>query len=131
LPEFYVPAIRAEEIADGGMRTVSLQGQQIVICNCEGTFYAVAHRCGHMNAPMDRGTLVGTILTCPLHCARFDVVSGAVLGGPLPTWWGPDEPPHRVARRLANEAALMAQIHTEPLQTYPTRLQDGWVLVAI
>jgi len=132
LSEFYVPAIRAAEIAPGGMLPVTLEGREIVVCHCEdGTFYAVARRCGHMNAPLDKGTLEGTILTCPLHCARFDVTTGAVLGGPLPTYTGNDPALPRVAPRLKNEAGLMAHIHTEPIATYATRLEDGWVLVAL
>lgn len=132
MSEFYVPAIRAEEIAPGGMLAVTLEGREIVICHCEdGTFCAVARRCGHMNAPLEKGTLVGTILTCPLHCARFDVTTGQVLGGPLPTYTGDDPVPPRLAQRLKNEAGLTAHIHTEPIATYATRLEDGWVLVAL
>jgi 3-phenylpropionate/trans-cinnamate dioxygenase ferredoxin subunit len=132
LADFAVPAIRSDEIALGGMLAVTLEGREIVICHCEdGTFYAVARRCGHMNAPLEKGTLEGTILTCPLHCARFDVTTGAVLAGPVPAYTGKEPPPPRVQQRLKNEAALMAHIHTEPIATYPVRVEGGWVLVVL
>ncbi|MHB1318859.1 MAG: Rieske (2Fe-2S) protein [Anaerolineae bacterium] len=131
MASFSVPAIRAEEIAPGGMLAVTLEGREIVVCNCDGMFYALARRCGHMNAPLDKGTLEGTILTCPLHCARFDVTTGEVLAGPVPTYLGKEPPPPRVGQRLKNEALLMAHIHTEPLATYPAHLDEGWVMVAL
>jgi nitrite reductase/ring-hydroxylating ferredoxin subunit len=131
LADYNVPAIRAEMIAPGGMLAVTLEGREIVICNCEGTFYALARRCGHMNAPLEKGTLEGTILTCPLHCARFDVTTGQVLAGPVPAYLGQDPAPPRVEQRLRNEALLMAHIHTEPLAVYPAHVHDGWVIVVL
>jgi nitrite reductase/ring-hydroxylating ferredoxin subunit len=131
LADFNVPAIRAEEIAPGGMLAVTLEGREIVICNCGGTFYALARRCGHMNAPLEKGTLEGTILTCPLHCARFDVATGQVLAGPVPAYLGQDPAPPRVEQRITNEALLMSHIHTEPLATYPAHVDDGWVMVVL
>ena len=71
----FVRAIRTDEIAPGGMKAVDLEGKEIVVCNCDGTYYAFERRCGHMNAPLDLGTLDGTYVTCPMHCAQFDVTT--------------------------------------------------------
>ena len=60
------PALKIDEIASGGMKTIEVEGHEIVICNCDGQFYALARRCGHMNAPLELGTLDGTILTCAM-----------------------------------------------------------------
>ena len=73
-----------EEIAPGGMKCVEVAGQEVVVCNCGGAFYAFQRRCGHMNAPLEMGTLDGTILTCPMHCAQFEVTTGKALAGPVP-----------------------------------------------
>ena len=48
----FVRAIRTDEIAPGGMKAVDLEGKEIVVCNCGGTYYAFERRCGHMNAPL-------------------------------------------------------------------------------
>jgi nitrite reductase/ring-hydroxylating ferredoxin subunit len=72
----YLRAIRTAEILPGGMKVVELEGRQLVICNAGGSFHAIDRRCGHMNAPLELGTLDGTILTCAMHCAQFDVVTG-------------------------------------------------------
>jgi hypothetical protein len=53
----FVRAIRSDEIAPGGMKAVDVEGKEIVVCNCGGTYYAFDRRCGHMNAPLDLGTL--------------------------------------------------------------------------
>ena len=59
MAENFVRAISTDEIAAGGMKAVELDGQEIVICNCGGRFYAIQRRCGHMNAPLELGTLDG------------------------------------------------------------------------
>jgi nitrite reductase/ring-hydroxylating ferredoxin subunit len=68
----FIPAISTDEIAPGGMKTVGLDGHEIVICNCGGTYHAIEQRCGHMNAPLDLGTLDGKVVTCAMHCVQFD-----------------------------------------------------------
>ena len=73
MSENFVKAIRAAEIAPGGMKAVELSGRELVVCNCDGSFHAIDRRCGHMNAPLEMGTLDGSILTCAMHCARFEV----------------------------------------------------------
>ena len=59
LGDKFIRAISTDEIAPGGMKTVELDGREIVICNCGGTYYAIQRRCGHMNAPLELGTLDG------------------------------------------------------------------------
>jgi len=83
--ERYVSAIAIEDLAPGGMKVVQVEGREIVVGNDGGRFYAVERRCGHMNAPLEMGTLVGTVLTCPMHCAQFDIATGEALAGPVPT----------------------------------------------
>ncbi|MHC1771285.1 MAG: Rieske (2Fe-2S) protein [Flexilinea sp.] len=127
----FVRAIQIAEIAPGGMKAVELNGREFVICNCDGSFYAVDRRCGHMNAPLEMGTLDGLILTCPLHCARFDVGTGEALSGPVPANLGNEPPPPRVAAFLKNTGMIMRDIRTESISTYKTKIESGWVLIAL
>ncbi len=126
----FIPAISTDEIAPGGMKCVELKGQQIVICNCGGTYYAIRRRCGHMNAPLDLGTLAGTIVTCPMHCAQFDVTTGQALSGPVPEDLGNESVPPALAAFLQNVGMLMKHVRTESIRTYQTKVEAGWIHVA-
>jgi len=113
------------------MEAVELNGYELVICNCDGSFYAMDRRCGHMNAPLDLGTLDGTILTCAMHCAQFDVNTGEALSNPVPAYLGNETSPLRTGAFLKNTSMLMQHIRTESIGTYKTKVESGWVLVAL
>ena len=131
MSERFVRAIGVDEIAPGGMKAVSVHGRAIVVCNCGGTFYAIARRCGHMNAPLDRGTLDGSIVTCPMHCAQFDATTGEALSRPVVPYADGEVPPPRIAAFLQNAETLMKHIDTESVATYNVRVEAGWVCVAL
>jgi 3-phenylpropionate/trans-cinnamate dioxygenase ferredoxin subunit len=131
LVERFVRVTRAAEIAAGGMKAFTIEGDEIVVGNCGGTFYAVSRRCGHMHAPLEMGTLDGTILTCPTHCAQFDVTTGEVLCGPMPHYLGKDPLPANAAQRTEDMGLLMRHVRTESLRTYATKAESGWILVAV
>ena len=131
MSEKFSKAISADEIAPGGMKAVELDGNEIVVCNCGGKYYAVQRRCGHMNAPLDMGTLDGIYLTCPMHCAQFDITNGEALSGPVPSDIGQEIPPPFLGQYLQNIGMLMKHVHTESIRTYTTRLEDGWVQIKL
>jgi nitrite reductase/ring-hydroxylating ferredoxin subunit len=131
LSERFVRAISAADIAPGGMKAVELDGEEIVVCNCDGVYYAVQRRCGHMNAPLDLGTLDGTYLTCPMHCAQFDVSNGEALSGPVPADFGDETPPPRLGHFLQGIGMMMEQVRTESIRTYPTKVEAGWVRISL
>ena len=126
----FIRAISTSEIAPGGMKTVELNGHEIVICNCGGSYYAIERRCGHMNAPLELGTLDGKIVTCAMHCAQFDVTTGQALSGPVPADTGNESIPPRLAAYLQNIGTLMVPVRTESIRTYETKVEAGWVHVA-
>jgi len=78
-----------------------------------------------MNAPLELGTLDGTYLTCPMHCAQFDVTSGEAISGPVTADLG-----HRRCRRgwriHAEHWHVDEDVRTESMRTYRTRLEAGW-----
>jgi nitrite reductase/ring-hydroxylating ferredoxin subunit len=94
-------------------------------------FYAIDRRCGHMNAPLEMGTLEGTILTCAMHCAQFDITTGEALSGPVPPHLGDEIPPPRTSALLKNVGLLMPHIRTESIRTYEAKVESDWVLVAL
>jgi len=131
LSDEYFQAIKTDEIAPGGMKAVELHGRELVICNCEGRFYAVDRRCGHMNAPLEMGTLAGNILTCPMHCAQFDIATGKALSGPVPAYLGGEIPAPKIGAFLKNVGMLMEKVRTESIGVYGIKVEAGWVLVAL
>ncbi len=124
-------AINADEVAPGGMKFVEAGGLELVICNSDGRFYAIDRRCGHMNAPLEMGTLDGTVLTCAMHCAQFDVTTGEAISGPIPRDFGGEVPTPRIAQFFQNVAMLMGHIRTRPIRTYETKVESGMVWVAL
>jgi nitrite reductase/ring-hydroxylating ferredoxin subunit len=105
------------------MRHVEAGGKELCIVNAGGTFYAIADRCPHMSASLCMGTLEGTVLTCPLHFARFDVKSGRKCSGPVePKIEGMDVVPPAVADYIMWVTAITAPLKTADLQVFPVRV---------
>jgi nitrite reductase/ring-hydroxylating ferredoxin subunit len=127
----FVKAILAAEIAPGGMKAVELGGNEIVVCNNAGKYYSVQRRCGHMNAPLDLGTLDGIYLTCPMHCAQFDITTGEALSGPVPADISHEIMSPVIGKYMQNIGKLMEQVKTEPIRTFNTKIEDDWVLIEI
>jgi nitrite reductase/ring-hydroxylating ferredoxin subunit len=121
----------ADEVAPGGMKAVELDGNEIVVCNCGGIYYAVQRRCGHMNAPLDMGTLDGTYLTCPMHCAQFDITTGEALSGPVPPDLGHETLPPVLREYLQNIGMMMKHVRTESIRVYATKLEAGWIQIVL
>lgn len=99
----FVRVARQSEVAPGSMRSVTVAGVHVLICNVDGEYYAVHDQCTHELYPLSGGTLDGRRLTCMLHGACFDVTSGAVLSPPA----------------------------YEAVKTYPVRLDGEDILIAI
>jgi nitrite reductase/ring-hydroxylating ferredoxin subunit len=127
----FVKAISADEIAVGGMKAVILEGQELVVCNSNGTFFAIERRCGHMNAPLELGTLDGTIVTCPMHCAQFGLLTGAALCGPMPRAPGSPPPTPRAAQMMHHLELMIHEARTLPIRTFETKLEAGSVWVRL
>ncbi|NIN70800.1 MAG: Rieske 2Fe-2S domain-containing protein [Gemmatimonadetes bacterium] len=91
------------EVAPGEMISVEVNGEQVVLCNVGGEFYAVHDECTHERFPLSEGTLEGQAVVCTLHGARFSLETGEVLAPP----------------------ALV------PVRTYEVRVEGEDVLVAV
>jgi nitrite reductase/ring-hydroxylating ferredoxin subunit len=78
----FVKVARTDEIAPGQAKMIELGGKKIAIFNVEGSFYAIDDTCTHRGGPLSEGSLDRKEVTCPWHGARFDVMTGEVLGPP-------------------------------------------------
>jgi nitrite reductase (NADH) small subunit len=68
-------------------------------------FLAVDNQCPHQGGPLCDGIVTGTSVVCPLHAWKVDLTSGCV------------------------ERPATATDHC--VQTYPTRVEDGIVLIEL
>jgi NADPH-dependent 2,4-dienoyl-CoA reductase/sulfur reductase-like enzyme/nitrite reductase/ring-hydroxylating ferredoxin subunit len=67
---------RADELRDGQMKQVSVEGTDVLLTRVGGQHHAVGAYCTHYGAPLATGVLSGARVVCPWHHACFSVVSG-------------------------------------------------------
>ncbi len=73
----------------------------IAVFNIDGDLYAIEDVCTHDGGELTGGPIEGRVIECPRHGARFDITTGAVLCPPA----------------------------SEPVTTFPVRVEDGVVYV--
>ena len=76
------PIVSSENIPEGEIHAATFDEKQIAVYNVNGTFYATDNVCTHAFALLSDGLLADCVVECPLHNARFDVRTGAVLTSP-------------------------------------------------
>jgi nitrite reductase/ring-hydroxylating ferredoxin subunit len=82
--ERYAPVCDVDELDDGKLVRVELEGEAVVVSRSKLTdeVCAIAATCSHAGGPLDEGEREGDTVICPWHGSRFDLCSGAVEGGP-------------------------------------------------
>jgi 3-phenylpropionate/trans-cinnamate dioxygenase ferredoxin subunit len=113
----YVVAGKKAELRKGQMKAVSIAGQEILLANTERGIYAATNICPHMKGRLNKGTLKGTIVTCPKHASRFDLRDGHVV-------------------RWTNWSGVMRTIgkvfrSPRPLKTYRTEVKGDRIMVEL
>jgi 3-phenylpropionate/trans-cinnamate dioxygenase ferredoxin subunit len=63
----------------GSAKPYTVGDIDVLICNVEGSFYAIEDVCTHDGGALDQGMLQGSCVVCPRHGATFDVTTGAAL----------------------------------------------------
>jgi len=113
----YVSAGKASQLADVTMMEVTVSGREIILARVGEAFYAADNRRPHMGGRLTQGRLEGTIVTCPRHGSRFDLVNGSVI-------------------QWLQGTCLLARIGTalkssRPLTTYNVKVEHGEILVEV
>ena len=135
----FVKFARVSEIPAGTMKHVEVDGTELCIANIGGTFYAIGDRCGHENARLSRGSLMDTIVTCPMHSSRFDVTTGKLMSGPVLELGGlkemftgcPEKVKKAVAQMFEGIAEEQRLIKTYDQPVYEVKVEGSDVLVKI
>lgn len=97
----WIDVAAVENFLPGTCRVVGTADIPIVVFNLDGRYYAIENRCTHEDAELDDGEIEGDQIICPLHGARFSIITGEALSPPA----------------------------YEGLLTYPVRINNGWVEV--
>jgi len=126
----YVEAGKVNEISNGQMKHVEINGKEIVIANLNGKFYAFAERCGHMNARLSGGNITQNIVTCPFHAAKFDITSGKKTGEPvLEIPPGMEPLPPTWQKYMESVGKEMSYIKTYDQETYEVKVEGDSIKV--
>ncbi|HEY1729484.1 MAG TPA: Rieske 2Fe-2S domain-containing protein [Candidatus Baltobacteraceae bacterium] len=71
----------AENLAPGKMQQLATEGgNDVLILNGAGTFYACQAICPHMDTPLEEGMFDGETLTCHQHLWQWDIATGDPKG---------------------------------------------------
>ena len=99
----FVKVAETSEVGPDTIKYVSAGGKDICLVNHAGQYFAVSDICSHEECNMsDGGEIEGNSIVCPCHSSAFDLSSGSVANPPA----------------------------TEPIETYPVRVQGNDILVS-
>jgi nitrite reductase/ring-hydroxylating ferredoxin subunit len=99
----YVRVGRTDDLRPGETKFARVVGKAVLLVNADGQFYALNNFCTHSRCYLHKGKLKGKVITCPCHFAEFDVSTGEALSPPA----------------------------KENVETYPLRIEEGDILVAL
>ena len=99
----WIKAIGRDDVPEEDVIAVEAGGKEIALYGVDGEVYATDNLCTHGNTRLCDGFLTGHEIECPLHQGRFDIRDGRALCSPL----------------------------RENIATYPVRIEDGVVFVAL
>jgi nitrite reductase/ring-hydroxylating ferredoxin subunit len=77
-----IKVTETNEVPPGTAKAVDVEGRPVALFNIDGIYYAIDDTCTHRGGPLSEGEVDGTVVTCPLHGATFDITTGNVLGPP-------------------------------------------------
>ena len=108
---------RSDELPIGEMKSFTVDKHKIVLYHLSDGFFATQASCTHTFAPLARGKVLEDCkVQCPLHRARFDIRTGAVLD------WANFPPGIQLLNVVRGEKAL---------QTYGVGVKSGQVRVNV
>ncbi len=108
---------RSDEVPVGEMKSFTVDERKVVLYHLSDGFFATQASCTHTFAPLARGKLLEDCkVQCPLHRARFDIRTGAVLD------WANFPPGIQLLNVVRGEKAL---------QTYKVSVKSGQVRVNV
>jgi NADPH-dependent 2,4-dienoyl-CoA reductase/sulfur reductase-like enzyme/nitrite reductase/ring-hydroxylating ferredoxin subunit len=74
--------VAASDIAEGAMLVGRVGDAAVLLARVGGRLSAIGATCTHYHGPLGDGLLVGEMVRCPWHHARFCLRTGEALGAP-------------------------------------------------
>lgn len=71
-----LPLIAVKDVPPGAAVEVVAAGRIFAVYNVDGVIRVLDGICPHAGGPLGKGTLNGSIVTCPWHGWQFDVATG-------------------------------------------------------
>ncbi|MDQ6682980.1 MAG: non-heme iron oxygenase ferredoxin subunit [Chloroflexota bacterium] len=101
----FVRVIPVEELRDGELIPVEIDGTPLVLVRHRGAFFAVQNNCSHRDFPLTEAGFDARdgYLVCAWHGGCFDVRTGVATVPPA----------------------------TDPVETFPTRVNGGYVEIGL
>lgn len=90
-----------DDVPEEDVLGVETSGRDVALYNVDGQVYATDNICSHGHARLCDGFLEGFEIECPLHQGKFDIRNGKPMCEPV----------------------------TEPLRSYPVKIENGRVFV--
>lgn len=78
----YVRVAGVIDVAPGKILPIEAKGQKLLLAEVGGKFFAAQRKCPHLGFNLCRGSIEDGAVVCPLHKAKFDLVSGEVQRDP-------------------------------------------------
>lgn len=72
-------AIDMDDMVDGQMKPIALNGKKLLFIRLEGIFYSMSNKCPHMGCPLSKGTLKDDIIKCSCHDWQFNIKTGQFI----------------------------------------------------
>jgi len=128
---------RADEIAPGERKLVSVRGRDVVVFNVDGEYFALLDRCPHQGGSLCKGEQFGLvesdgpglyrydrngqIIRCPWHGWEFDLRTGKSRVDPKRTW----------VKSYPSHVEHGAQVVDGPYvaETFEVKLDDDYVVI--
>ena len=79
--EDYVKVASLDKLPAGEMMRVTIGNNEIMLVNLDGEVHACSDVCPHQFSQLSYGELNGVEVSCPLHGATFNVLTGDQLPG--------------------------------------------------
>ena len=78
----YTKVASLSELSSGEMKMVTVDEEDILLANVDGTIHAVSDLCSHADASLSDGYIEEGEVECPLHGSRFNLATGESLNLP-------------------------------------------------
>ncbi|HUT06002.1 MAG TPA: Rieske 2Fe-2S domain-containing protein [Nitrosopumilaceae archaeon] len=70
---------KISDIPPGEMLKVESEEKEILVANENGNYFAMDDTCTHQGANLSKGTLDGSIVTCPWHGSTWNCKTGKLI----------------------------------------------------